>query len=84
MFLSIVCRFKIRYINICNVMFNAMHRNLYLMMEEISLEVTQNTSILKVPGSHLNVFFVSSSKYKMTVVATVHLQIPNYFRHYII
>jgi len=45
MFLSIVYRFKILYINICNVM----HRNLYLMMEEISLEVTYSTSILRVP-----------------------------------
>ena len=26
-----------------------MHRNLYLMMEEISLEVTYSTSILRVP-----------------------------------
>jgi len=45
MFLNIVLGFKIWYINICNVM----HRNLYLMMEEISLEVTYNTSVLRIP-----------------------------------
>jgi hypothetical protein len=42
---NIVLRFKIWYINICNVL----HRNLYLMMEEISLEVTYKISILRVP-----------------------------------
>ena len=44
-------------------MCNVMHRNLYLMTEEISLEVTYNTSVLRVPV--VSVFFLSSSKCKM-------------------